>query len=340
MLSFYPFTFKPIYKPKIWGGRRFATLFKRDLPAGEDIGESWEICDHKNEASVINEGDFKGMTLAEIREKYPEELFGEQAEEFKDRFPLLLKFINAEEPLSLQVHPDNRYAAKHDNDSGKCEAWYIADAMPGAKISRAFNAGTTKAKAIKAIEQNKLEPLVNTFEVNTDDAIHIPPGTLHGIGSGLVIAEIQQNSDVTYRVYDYNRTDKNGEQRELHVKKAIDVLSFRDPGVDIIRPINIDPLHQKLSVCDYFSLYVYKFREPIHEYSINRFRMLVNLEGYGTILSPEGLFEDVDFSPGTSILIPAAVKDFSLVPATYCKMLDIIPGRMNLRKHKLGQKEN
>ena len=334
MVCFYPLTFTSIYKAKIWGGRRFATLFDRDLPAGVYVGESWEIADHGEDVSVVAHGDLEGTSLSELRRRYPDELFGEQAEEFADRFPLLLKFIDAEERLSLQVHPDTKYALQHANDLGKTEAWYVVDAMPGAQIVRGFRAGMTKEKVFKAIQQKKLEQVVNTVAVEKGDAIFIPPGALHGIGSGVVLAEIQQNSDVTYRVYDYGRTDSRGRQRALHIEQAMDVLSFRDLASPKLKPVKVNSLHQRLTVCDHFSMYVYHFREPIHEYSLNRFRILCNIEGHGTVISPDGLFEDVDFHPGTSILMPAAVKDFSLVPATHCVMLDVIPGRLTLRKEK------
>jgi len=334
MVSFYPLTFKPIYKPKIWGGRRFGTLFNRELPAGEPIGESWEITDRHDGISVIDSGEFAGMTLKEFRHKFPEALFGEQVDEYKDRFPLLLKFINAEEKLSLQVHPDDKYAMKHENDLGKTEAWFVVDAMPDSEIVRGFKAGITKEKAKKAIEKGKIESIIYSFGVDKYDAINIPTGTVHGIGSGLVLAEIQQNSDVTYRLYDYERTDQYGNKRELHIEKALDVISIRDIGLPKIKPVQVEPLHYRLTVNDHFSFYYYDFCEPIHEYSVNRFRMLCNLEGHGTIISPEGLFEDVDFHPGTSILIPAGVKDYSLVPATHCVMLDIIPGKYMIRKKK------
>ena len=334
MVSFYPMTFKPIYKPKMWGGRRFATLFNRELPANDSIGESWEISDRKDGVSIIDSGEFAGMSLNDFRQKYAESLFGEQVDKYKDRFPLLLKFLNAEEKLSLQVHPDDKYAMKNENDLGKNEAWFVVDAMPDSEIVRGFKAGITKDKAKKAIEKGKIESILYSFNVDNGDAISIPTGTVHGIGSGLVLAEIQQNSDVTYRLHDYNRTDKNGRKRELHIEKALDVLSFRDIGLPKVKPVQVEPLHYRLSVNDHFSFYYYNFREPIHEYSINRFRMLCNVQGHGTIISPEGLFEDVDFHPGTSILIPAAVKDFSLVPATHCVMLDIIPGKYMIRKKK------
>jgi mannose-6-phosphate isomerase len=334
MVCFYPLTFTSVYKPRIWGGRRLASLFDRVLPSSQQIGESWEVCDHGEDVSVVAHGELQGVSLAELRRKYAQELFGEQAEEHTERFPLLLKFIDAEEKLSLQVHPDTKYALQHANDLGKAEAWYVIDAMPGAQVTRGFRAGMTKEKALKAIQHGRLETVVNNIPVEKGDGVFIPAGALHGIGSGLVLAEIQQNSDVTYRVHDYGRTDGRGRHRPLHIEQAMSVLSFRDLGAPKLKPVKVTPLHQRLIACDHFSLYVYHFREPIHEYSLNRFRILCNIEGHGTVISPEGVFEDVDFHPGTSILIPAAVRDFSLVPATHCVMLDIIPGKMTLRKQK------
>lgn len=334
MAAFYPVTFKPIYKAKLWGGNRIASLFHREVPAGGHIGEAWELSDRPDDNSVVADGPFAGMTFAELRARYPLEMFGEFAPECQHAFPLMVKFIDAEDPLSLQVHPDNRYALKHAHDLGKTEAWYIIDAVPGATVTRGFKAGVTLEKVTKALQQGKIEAQVFSCPVKKHDAIFLPPGTIHGMSGGIFLAEIAQNSDVTYRIYDYGRTDSSGRPRPLHIKEALDVLSFRDPGPAIIKPVKVEPLHYRLVVCDYFSLYKYDFREPVHNFSIQRCRIFVNIEGHGTIISPEGLFEDVDFGPGTTIFMPAAVKDYSLVPATHCVMLDIIPGKFALRKRK------
>lgn len=334
MAAFYPLTFKPIYKTKIWGGHRIAAMFHRDITAGSHIGESWELSDRPDENSVVADGAFAGMSFAELRARYPQEMFGEFATECQRAFPLMIKFIDAEEPLSLQVHPDNRYALKHENDLGKTEVWYIVDAMPGATVTRGFKAGVTPDKVAKALQQGKIESQVFSFDVKKGDAIFLPAGTIHGMSGGIFLAEVAQNSDVTYRVYDYGRTDSRGQARPLHLQQAMDVFSFRDPGPPVLKPVKVEPLHYRLVVSDVFSLYKYDFREPVHDFSLKRCRMFVNLEGHGTIISPEGLFEDVDFHPGTTIFMPAAVKDYSLVPATHCIMLDIIPGKVALRKRK------
>jgi len=332
MVALYPLMFKPIYKPKLWGGGRFATLLNREVPASTHLGESWEIADRPGDVSVVADGDLAGMPLSELRQAYPRELFGEMAGECRDRFPLLLKFIDAEANLSLQVHPDNRFALRHENDLGKNEAWFVMEASPGAKITRGFRAGATPDKIMRAIQQKRLEQLVETFDVAKGETIFIPAGTLHGIGGGLMLAEIQQNSNVTYRVYDYDRSDHHGHKRELQIDKALQVLSFKDIGAPKLKAVKVEPLHYRLVLCDHFSLYQYVYREPIHEYSIERFRILCNIEGHGTIISPEGMFEDIEYHPGTTILIPASVTDFSLVPATHCVTLDIIPGKMLLKK--------
>ncbi|MCX7848428.1 MAG: class I mannose-6-phosphate isomerase [bacterium] len=334
MAAFYPLTFKPIYKSKLWGGHRIAALFHRDLPAGSHIGESWELADRPDDNSVVASGPFAGMSFAELRTRFPLEMFGDFAPECQRAFPLMIKFIDAQEPLSLQVHPDNRYALKHANDLGKTEAWYIVDAMPGATVSRGFKAGVTAEKVAKALQQGKIESLVFTCSVNRHDAIFLPAGTIHSMSGGIFLAEVAQNSDVTYRVYDYGRTDSHGRPRPLHLQQAMDVLSFRDPGSPILKPVKVEPLHYRLVICDFFSLYKYDFREPVHNYSLKRCRIFVNVDGHGTIISPEGLFDDVDFGPGTTIFMPAGVKDYSLVPATHCVMLDIIPGKVVLRKRK------
>ncbi len=334
MAVFYPLIFKPIYKAKLWGGHRIAAMFHREVPAGSHIGESWELSDRPDDNSTVADGAFAGMTLAELRARYPQEMFGDLAGECQGSFPLMVKFIDAEDPLSLQVHPDNRYAQRHENDAGKTEAWYIVDAMPGATVTRGFKAGVTQEKAARALQQGKIEAHVYTFGVEKGDAVFLPAGTLHGVSGGVFLAEIAQNSDVTYRVHDYGRTDGKGQARPLHVQQAIDVLSFRDPGPPTLKPVKVEPLHYRLLVSDVFSMYKYDFREPVHDFSLKRCRIFCNLQGHGTIISPEGLFEDVDFHPGTTIFMPAAVKDYSLVPATHCIMLDVIPGKMVLRKRK------
>jgi len=334
MVTLYPLIFKPIYKAKVWGGSRFATLLNRNVPPGAHMGESWEVADRHDDVSIIADGDLAGMSLAELRQRYPRELFGEMADECRDTFPLLLKFIDAEEPLSLQVHPDTRFAQRYENDLGKSEAWYIMEAAPGARITRGFRAGTTPEKVLRAIDQKRIEQITTSFEVQKGDAVFIPAGTPHAIGGGMMLLEIQQNSDVTYRLHDYDRTDARGQKRPLHIDKALQALSFRDIGPPKLKPVKVEPLHYRLVVCNHFSFYVYDYREPIHEYSLNRFRILCNVEGHGTIISPEGMFEDIDYHPGTTVLFPASVTDFSLVPATRCVTLDIIPGKMLMKKRR------
>jgi mannose-6-phosphate isomerase len=214
------FTFTPVFKEKLWGGRKLEALgFK--LPDGK-IGECWGISAHPHGMSIIDQGKFKGFSLEVIYKKYPHWFNNEK----KQRFPLLIKILDAHEDLSIQVHPNDSYALKHDNDYGKHEAWYVLDAKPNTRIQIGHNL-TKKEELIDAINKSNWSTLLRYFpNLSRGDVIDIPPGTLHALCSGSLIFEIQQASDVTYRVFDYNRSDKNGEKRELHLSKAIDVINI------------------------------------------------------------------------------------------------------------------
>lgn len=328
MAIFYPLKFKPHYLPKIWGGRNLTRFFNRPTPTPSNVGESWELFCNEYGSSEVSEGQLAGRNLRELLKEFPVEIYGRQAELYKDGFPLIFKLINAEQQLSIQVHPDERYANKYENGHGKPEAWYLVDTRPDAIITRGFKPGVTAEKAKKAIREGKIEEVVHTFPAEKGQSVYVPPGTVHGIGKGILAAEIAQNSDLTYRAYDYNRTDEKGEKRQLHVEKVLDVLKLQDQN-DYIKEVKITSLCAKLSMNDCFSLYRYRFREPIHDYTYNQFRILCNLEGHGTILSPDNLFDDVEFGAGDTILIPACLYDFSLIPATTCTMLEMFAGRFD-----------
>jgi mannose-6-phosphate isomerase len=219
----YPLTFEPIYKEKIWGGRKLAELFDRDLPEGQ-IGESWDVAAHPNGMSVVDQGELEGRTLQELIEMYGSELGVSE-----EKFPLLLKFIDAADDLSVQVHPDDDYAAAHEGDElGKTEMWYIVHSEPGGRIIWGTKEGVTRddfARALQTGGQAVLDCL-NQVEVKAGDIFPISAGLIHALGKGVVVAEIQQNSDTTYRVYDWDRVDETGKGRELHIDKALDVTDF------------------------------------------------------------------------------------------------------------------
>jgi mannose-6-phosphate isomerase len=218
--------FKPIYKEKIWGGRKLSTSLGREIPNG-NIGESWELSDYGNDLSIIENGEWKGKTFREIFQKYPIEILGESFAATMN-FPLLIKIIDAKEKLSVQVHPDDSYALEKDpQSSGKKEAWYILEADENAEIVCGFSENLDRKIYENKIKQNDAESSLQKFSSKASDAFMINPGTVHAIGGGNLLLEIQQSSDSTYRVYDYGRLGDDGKPRDLHIEKSLDVLNFQ-----------------------------------------------------------------------------------------------------------------
>ncbi len=229
---FYPMLFVPVLKDYIWGGRNLARLLGRDLPDGR-VAESWEIAAHEDGVAVVANGPYAGMSLTAVHERLGLKLIGTNNRWAQDRgkFPLLIKLLDAQDKLSIQVHPDDSYALAHEgNELGKTEMWVVLHATPEAAIILGVRAGTTPEMFREAIEKGTLEDHIHTLPVQAGDAVCVPSGTVHAILSGVVIAEIQQNSNTTYRVYDWNRT-QNGVARPLHIDKALDVINF-----DVVEP--------------------------------------------------------------------------------------------------------
>lgn len=213
----------PVFKETIWGGNKIKEIFGKETPCNK-IGESWEASAIPGGVSTISNGEFAGMGLDEITAKYPCEILGKVGGE---QFPLCFKIIDAADFLSVQVHPDDEYAGEHHGCLGKTEMWYILDSEPGAELIFGFNRDLTREEFAKAIEDKETDKLLNRVKVKPGDYFYIKAGTVHAIGSGILLAEIQQSSDITYRVFDWNRVDKNGKGRELHVERALDVSDYR-----------------------------------------------------------------------------------------------------------------
>ena len=219
-----PIFMKPVFKDYIWGGTNIKQKLNKNTPY-EKTAESWEVSTNANGKAEIINGDYEGKTLYELFEdkNKREELFGTKTVNL-DRFPLLVKYIDAESNLSVQVHPNDEYASNVENDIGKTEMWYIMDCKPGAKLICGTQDGIKKDDVEKNIKEGTVEKILNYVDVNKGDVIYIPSGTIHAIMEGLLICEIQQNSDLTYRVYDWGRVGKDGKPRELHIQKSIDVI--------------------------------------------------------------------------------------------------------------------
>ncbi len=222
----YPLTFEPIFKERIWGGRKLEDLYRKSLPANVPIGESWEISDRHGDMSVISNGLLKGKTLHWLVENHARELFGDNTP-FPKSFPLLIKILDAQEKLSLQVHPPAKLAPLLGGEP-KTEMWYIAHAEPGADLYVGLKRGVARAEFEAKIKTGEVAECFHRVPVKTGDAMFLPSGRVHAIGAGLVIFEVQQNSDTTYRVFDWNRVDKSGKARDLHVKESLASIDFED----------------------------------------------------------------------------------------------------------------
>lgn len=220
----YPLKFEPIFKHRIWGGQQLREYFNKDIPPFEKIGESWELADLPEDKSVITNGPLAGKTIDQAIRLYPEQITGQA--DFPEPFPLLIKLIDAEDVLSVQVHPDGRACQQMGTGDPKTECWYIIAAQPGASIYKGLKPGVTKESFQQAIEEGTVADLLEKVPVHPGQCHFLPAGTPHAIGAGLLIAEIQTPSDTTYRVFDFNRLDKDGNSRQLHIEQALQSIHF------------------------------------------------------------------------------------------------------------------
>ncbi|MGA2679765.1 MAG: type I phosphomannose isomerase catalytic subunit [Sedimentisphaerales bacterium] len=293
----YPLKFGPIYKERIWGGDKLREVFGREMPRGKRIGESWELADLPEDKSKIVNGELTGETIESVIRKYTKEITG--AEQFKLPFPLLIKFLDCGDVLSVQVHPDKETCKRMGKGDFKTECWYIIQAQPGAVIYKGLKEGTTKDRFAKAIKDGTVERLLVKVPVKVGECHFLPAGTPHAIGTGLLIAEIQTPSDTTYRVFDWNRVDDKGKPRQLHIEEAMESIHFDSSGdnlsvASVGRLVDsacfkVDKGHQARS-CEMLL-------------SAGKMKTIMIMSGFGTIA---GKGNTVEFRAGDTILIPAA----------------------------------
>ncbi|GFR34330.1 type I phosphomannose isomerase catalytic subunit [Thermobrachium celere] len=314
----YPLFFQPVYKETIWGGQNLKKLFHRELPY-QKTAESWEVCCHKNGISIIENGIFKGKSIIEAINVYKIDLIGNKGLKF-DTFPLLIKYIDANDNLSVQVHPDDEYALKNEGEFGKTEVWYVLSAKENAKIIYGVKNGITKDEFKKNILKNNIEECLNFVSVKKGDVIFIPPGTVHALLEGIVVAEIQQNSDTTYRIYDWNRVDKDGNPRKLHVDKALDVMDFNlngticNPTFSKFKTYSI----ANISKCKYFNVDEIIVHDKYQDETTGEsFYIFMCIEGSG-LLHYKG--DSYSIPAGKTFMIPAKKEKF------------LIEGELNLLK--------
>ncbi len=308
----YPLKFKPLFKERIWGGTALASTMGKRLPADKLIGESWELSGVEGDISVVSNGKLRGNNLQELIEVYMGELVGDRIyEKFGLEFPLLIKLIDAQDVLSIQVHPDDQLAAKRHNSYGKTEMWYVVDNKPGASLYVGFKGDVTREQYLKAVAEGTLPSLLNRYEVKKGDAYFIPAGTIHAIGKGLLIAEIQQTSDITYRVDDWGRVDKNGKPRQLHTELAVDAIDFAShANLNVTRtPKRNEAV--TIEQCNYFTTNLLEIKGEVErEYvTLDSFVIYMCLEGGAEVLCGE---HHETLAKGETMLIPAEADSVTL----------------------------
>ncbi|WP_242085383.1 type I phosphomannose isomerase catalytic subunit [Aestuariivivens sediminis] len=308
--TLYPIKFKPILKDKIWGGQKLKTLLNKDndLP---NVGESWEISDVEGDTSIVSNGSLKGYSLRDLLETYKADLVGHKNYKiFGNKFPLLIKFIDAREDLSIQLHPNDELASKRHNSFGKTEMWYVMQADEGSNLIVGFNQEMDAEKYLHHLENKTLTEILNFDKVKTGDTYFIEVGRVHAIGAGVMLAEIQQTSDITYRVYDWDRVDDEGNERELHNDLAIDAFDFNMPDnfrVDYAKTKNKSNL---MVSCPYFTTSYLKVTKRLKkENNKDSFFIYMCVEGHAEIIV-NGVTEFL--KQGETALLPAGIKHFEI----------------------------
>ena len=300
-----PLFMKPVFQEKIWGGSRLKTVFGYDIPS-DKIGEDWAISAHPNGVSIIENGPYKGQTLDQLwaNEKA---LFGQPME---DVFPLLIKILDAEDDLSVQVHPDDTYGLKHEGELGKTECWYVIDAQPGAEIIYGHNA-QTKEELTTMIQEGRWEDLLTRVPVKKGDFFFVPSGTIHAIGKGIMILETQQSSDTTYRVYDYDRKDDAGQTRELHIQQSIDVTivpSNRPENAIVEEKIGDSTVVTYLKT-DFFNVYEWQVNGLLSMEKAAPYTLATVITGEGELIVDEKTYP---LTMGTSFILPNQIERWEI----------------------------
>jgi mannose-6-phosphate isomerase len=330
----YPLRFESLFRRYLWGGRRLDEVLAKPI-GDESAAESWEIVDHGDDQSIVAFGPLAGRSLHWLIVEHGVELLGESLcaqladpslpGQLQNRFPLLLKFLDANKDLSVQVHPDDKFGAMLDPpDLGKTEAWYVMHADPGAKIYAGLREGVTRESFEQAVADGQSESTLHSFEPKAGDCVFIPAGTMHAIGSGLLIAEIQQASDTTFRIYDWGRVDADGNSRPLHIEQGVAATDFRRGPVSATQPVEETDAHgqvySQLVQCDKF---VMSRREIVGTATIGgdgRFRIVAVIRGQLTV---EGDPSSKPLSIGQTILLPASLPATELVASPEAVVLEI-----------------
>lgn len=323
MEGLYPLKFIPLYKDKIWGGNKIKTVLHKDYGDLPNCGESWELSGVEDNVSVVANGFLEGNTLEELIEIYMGDLVGDRVfDRFGIEFPLLIKFIDANDDLSIQVHPDDQMAEKRHNAFGKTEMWYVIQADPGSQLQVGFNQQVDVPQYLEKLENNKLTEILNFEQVSAGDVYFIPAGRVHAIGKGILLAEIQQTSDITYRIYDYDRRDKEGNPRELHTELAVDAIDFTiHPEYKTTYEVKANE-SVELVKCKYFTTNMLELNKVVEkDYNeLDSFVIFICLEGSVEVETESG---SEILVMGETILIPASLESVVLKPISTVKLLEV-----------------
>ena len=318
----YPMKFMPLYKNKVWGGNKIKTLgFDYDpLP---NCGELWTLSGMEGNESIVTNGFLAENNLSEVLEIYMDELLGEQNyAHFGNEFPLLIKIIDAHDRLSIQVHPDDTLAQRRGLSNGKTEMWYVMEAEKGSEIIDGWEKEVTREEYQQFLAQGQLEHLLHIEHPEAGDTFFIPAGRIHALGQGLLLAEIQQSSDCTYRIYDYNRPDSDGKLRELHTAEALDAIDFAPTRDGKTHYNYIENSTTPLAECPYFTTNLIPLTKPMRKNfsKLDSFVVYLCVEGVAAVKASDSI---VPFHAGECVLLPATMTDVELFPEGYAKLLEV-----------------
>jgi mannose-6-phosphate isomerase len=320
MNSLYPLRFEPIFRRYLWGGRRLQSVLGKPIGPGDDYAESWEVVDHDADQSVVLSGDLRGATLGELVSGRGEELLGRHHPQ--NGFPLLFKFLDAHSDLSVQVHPDDDMAARLDPpDRGKTEAWVVLHANPGSKIYAGLNQGVDRPTLERCIVEGQAAKCLYQLEPRAGDCLFIPAGTVHALGAGLVVAEIQQASNTTFRLFDWNRVGPDGQPRPLHVAEGLAAIDFARGPVSLCAPTPHGELPaERLVACDKFLMDRWRFQGTAQIGGDGGCHLVVVLEGRVTL---DGDPHSESLVRGQTALLPASIGMVSVEAPESATLLDI-----------------
>jgi len=322
-MELYPLKFKTIFKEKIWGGNKIKTILNKDFSPLENCGETWELSAIQGELSVVENGFLAGNNIQELIEIYMGDLIGDKIyDKFGIEFPLLIKFIDANDILSIQVHPDDKLAKKRHKAYGKTEMWYVLQSEPDSEIIVGFKNDINEDIYLEHLKNNTLPEILNIEKANKNDVFYIPAGRVHAIGSGILLCEIQQTSDITYRIFDWNRKDKNGNQRELHTKLAVEAIDYNVYDNYKIKYDKKQNLSNKIISCNYFTTNLISINNEIIKdyFEIDSFVIYMCIEGEIEIETEEN---KTSLSKGETVLIPASITNLKLLPKGKAKILEV-----------------